>query len=426
MKKLWLSSAALMVWAASFAQVPAHYTQHITSKIAEVNQKEKLMGASGDVFLFFTDSHTAANTMTSTYLMREICTTTTAEKVFFGGDIVVAYGDEDLMYDCVMKHINTYDAVVSPYARTYSVIGNHDIIIKDKSDPQNPVSYTSSDEARYALIMKRQESYVNFDPRNPLGCYNYFDNEAQKIRYICLNGSERHSDTKTTWSDRRGFSPEQAVWLTGTALRLPDDEWGAIIFIHCGMVEPVHKNGFRDFAVLKEILDAYNAKRPYSFKGESQEYQYHLKTNFSRSKGRLIAVFSGHTHSDLFCYSEGVPHIVTANDCQYHDDGIRRTRGTTDECCFDVACYDKKAKILSLVRVGAGSNRTIHLEKPTRLTVNSSATLTPAFIPARWSVSDSSCMTIDQGRITALRNGEVTVTAADRNNNKEYFNVIVR
>src|SRR5690606_19324 len=136
---------AIMVFVAS-AQVPEYYKEYLTTKISLVNDKERNIGASGEVFVYLTDTHTAANQMTSVHLIKDICTMTTVEKIIFGGDIVVAYGDEQKMYNCVMKHINSFDAVVSPYARLYNIIGNHDIIIKDNSNPENAVSYTATDQ----------------------------------------------------------------------------------------------------------------------------------------------------------------------------------------------------------------------------------------------------------------------------------------
>lgn len=407
--------------------VPDFMVAHLDEKIAAIEQCQRARGAEGDAFVFVADTHTHANSMLSARLVGAICRRASVDKVIFGGDAVVAFGSESDMYDCVRKHTTAFETYVAPYARVYNVIGNHDIIIKDVSDKANPRSYTASDETRHAMLLERQERYAHFDPKNRLGGYFYVDNPAQKIRYIGLNGWERHSDSRTTWTAITGFSPEQARWLVDEALVMPSDGWTVVMVMHASIA--VGKRGSADYApfeVLRGIVKAFAERGKYAFQGEVARYRYDLKADFTQSSATLAAFFAGHYHQDRFVYADNTAHVVSTCDARYNDDVVRRHINTPTESSFDVVSLNKREKKITLIKVGAGFNRIFHYDSRIRIAVGTRQSLRSELAEAcQWTSSDENVATIAGGTLTALHPGSATLTATDRQQNKEYFDVEV-
>ncbi|MBI5820988.1 MAG: Ig-like domain-containing protein [Verrucomicrobia bacterium] len=401
---------------------------HLDDKIAAINQCKKSTGTDGDAFIFVADTHTQVNSMLSARLAQAICRRTSVDKVIFGGDAVVAFGKESDMYDCARRQVESYDTYVSPYARVYNVMGNHDIIIKDISDKKHPKAYTASDEERFSILMKRQESYTHFDNNNRLGGYFYFDNPEQKIRYIGLNGWERHSNDRTTWTAISGFSPRQAQWLIDEALVLPSEGWTLVMFMHASVA--IGKRGPRDcapFEVLRGIVNAFAQHKPYAFKGTVARYNYDLKADFTKSSGVLAAFFAGHYHQDRFIYDGNVAHVVVNCDARYNDDVVRRKVNTVTECSFDVVSLNKREKKFTLIKVGAGFNRTFHYDSRITMSPGDTRTLRSELSGELvWSSSDKAVATAENGAVKGLHKGHATITATDDKQNKEYFDVVVR
>lgn len=408
--------------------VPDFMVAHLDEKIAAIEQCQRARGAEGDAFIFVADTHTHVNSMLSARLAGTICRRTSIDKVIFGGDAVVAFGSERDMYDCVRKQTSAYETYVAPYARVYNVIGNHDIIIKDVSDKAHPRSYTASDETRYAMLLERQERDAHFDPKNRLGGYFYFDNPTQKIRYIGLNGWERHSDSHTTWTAVSGFSPQQAQWLIDEALVMPSDGWTVVMVMHASI--GIGKRGSADcapFEVLRGIVKAFAERGKYAFQGEVARYRYDLKADFTKSSATLAAFFAGHYHQDRFVFADNTAHVVSTCDASYNDDVVRRCVNTPTECSFDVVLLNKREKKITLVKVGAGFNRVFHYDSRTKIAVGDKPTLRTELAGAcEWNSSDENVATVASGTLTGLHPGHATITATDSQRNKEYFDVEVR
>lgn len=426
-----LSVGVVVMGASVCAQdstVPDFMVAHLEEKIAAVEKCQRAREAEGDAFIFVTDTHTHANSMLSARLAGAICRRMSIDKVIFGGDAVVAYGSESDMYDCVRKHTTAFETYVAPYARVYNVIGNHDIIIKDVSDKANPRSYTASDETRHAMLLERQERYARFDPKNRLGGYFYFDNPEQKIRYIGLNGWERHSDSRTTWTAISGFSPQQARWLVDEALVMPSDGWTVVMIMHSSIA--IGKRGSADytaFEVLRGIVKAFAERGKYAFQGEVARYRYDLKADFTKSTATLAAFFAGHYHQDRFAFADNTACVVSTCDARYNDDVVQRRVNTTTECSFDVAVLNKREKKITLIKVGAGFNRIFHYDSRITLAVGEKHALrTELAGTCQWNSNDEKVVAVANGTLTGLHPGNATITAADSQQNKEYFDVEVR
>lgn len=208
------------------------------------------------------------------------------------------------------------------------------------------------------------------------GSYFYVDNTTQKLRFIVLNsqfGGEYSEDQfGYAINDRFNVScygQHQLDWLADNALNMPEG-YSAIIITHV----PI-RDGYspytKDYILLKGIITAYCNKTTYSGSitdGVDGWTNGIINKDFTSAQGEIIAVFSGHGHTD-FVETLSLPcpviQITTAGGDvrDKNSDGTLmypRTKESATETALDIVTIDKVSRKIYCTRVGAGIDREIN------------------------------------------------------------------
>lgn len=326
-------------------QVPTSYWwDYMDKKIEEIRAAEQEL-LSGDAFIFITDVHWGDNHKVSPKLIEQIKQKTGVQKVFFGGDVPIAYGTAEKMMSDTIDFNNQF----RPLKRSrdlYSVIGNHDFTIKSSATDSSGITLPVNEA--YALFGREFERYTNIKQNT---MYYFVDNKAAKLRYIFIN-TEESVDPTIPWGVQAKISQDQADWLTNEALDVPAG-WGIITIGHV----PIHKSATSyssKLDILKQVFEGYNARQKLDITSVDGVT---ATTDYTNAGGEVVAYLCGHNHKDQSFTDQGINYISTGCDAKYKNDAWERTSRTTSEQLFDVVFWDTTKKTLKTIRIGAGEDR---------------------------------------------------------------------
>lgn len=286
--------------------LPSYYDAPIKTAITAAKADMITAGMTGDSFIFFSDVHWPNNTG-RTYkvvdrIMQEI---PTLQNVFNCGDTINAASDADESIPAFMKtHLPKHGTL-------YNLIGNHDIYV--------------SDARLYAELLKHFEYKVI---TGGFGYY-YFDNNATKTRYICLNTKGQGSDLGTA----------QLAWLNATLDSMPDG-YNALVFAH---ILYNFASDWHDAAITAHGTQIANACDTF---------------NTNNANKKVFAIFGGHVHVDLdFTTPGGIPIVLIDNNGTNTWGPNTATAGTITEIVLDVVTVDYTNKTIKCERIGRGTSR---------------------------------------------------------------------
>lgn len=296
--------------------LPDYWYTYLDTKIADVQSKDMEIGNHGDSFVFVTDLHYMTNDGNSAEATKYILDHSSVTKVIIGGDI--CNGDTASKQGCIDQILacrNDFREINPYYLR-----GNHD----NNTEIQNPAPEKAiSDSELYGLILKPIENKIIGDRT----FHYYFDNEIEKVRYICLDTG--HPDTNV-------ISDAQITWMQEHIMELSDG-WTVLILTHqyYSTVGTMDGNGTKILAGLNAIYDTASAI--------------------------IAGVICGHSHADYMeTTAKGFPVICTTCDVRAGQSSsvpLTRTAGTYTEQAFDVFHIDTTARMIYATRIGAGSDR---------------------------------------------------------------------
>jgi hypothetical protein len=328
--------------------VPWYYTEdaYMSSKVASL-QAELEAVSNGDAFVFFTDLHIADNACSSFPIIREVLRETSIDKVICGGDIPTAYNEgttfispmddaEDSLKLQARKYGRLVNSYIKPYASYFGVRGNHDFHIQQNASSEmitEPYSWT------YNYLIRNAEKDAVLESDN---AYYYFDNKAQKLRYIFLNEYELVGDAP-------GLSQEQYEWLIDT-LDVPEN-WEIVVIGHT----PIYSEMTSYESVLAPvwgILTAYQNRQTYSYSGDVS-----INANFSSANGIIVGYFCGHNHRSEDFFVDNVLTMSFICDARYTTSQITRQYKTTSEASVAVLVIDKDNGTVKEFNYGAGFDR---------------------------------------------------------------------
>lgn len=323
---------------------PPYYDvdNYFAQKIQTVRNREKAIGTHGDGFVFVTDTHWGWSNKKAPALVRAVLNQTQVDRVLHGGDVCVAYSTEENMYAYLNQEISDWEYAVGD--KMYRVIGNHDIHCYDRAtDP--PTLYILTAEEVFGLMAKKQESRVHYNPNNDQmkGMYFYFDNPAQKIRYIGINPFQQ--------PNTRFISNYQVSWVGDRLLELEAD-WSVVIYGHCTLIAAQIDSqvAYEAYTDMRQLIAAAANKRIFTT-------SYGRTFDYTDKDFVVIGYFCGHKHADAINVDDGVTYVVTTCEAPYGDDGYGRQKNTISETAFDVVQIDTINRHVWLTRVGAGYDR---------------------------------------------------------------------
>lgn len=287
-------------------------------------------------FLFFTDPHLATAMINFESRLNKYVSTvktyydsTPTWFVLNGGDTI----HEHLEAGDACYRLGLVDARMrAAFDSYYPAVGNHDENYTNELPSQNP-DFLYHGTLRNLMLRGEEKLYYSFDGNHSKG-------------YV-LNSAD---DTAVSLADLEmtAYRWEQVAWLAEQLKK--DDAENSFLLYHHGFTSygnasyPVGADGYQLSALttnVTKLCEAYNQGTSITLNGKTY--------NFAGCTGCVRFVLSGHIHDDKVEVSNGIPVIST----QY----MRRwemTAPTFDLCLAD---YDKE--VLHMVRVGAGSDRTV-------------------------------------------------------------------
>ncbi len=326
--------------------LPSYYDtdNYLEYKINSIN--DNIPSEKGITFSFITDLHLLHNSLSSKELMKVVLDNTPTSFVVCGGDIVSAYCKEsETAENSCDAQLATWNSLLDYWypKRVFQVRGNHDFIVNDSL---NKTFYKKTEEETFRYVISRNEDIVTYN--NSLGlCYSY-DHPDSNIRFLFIDDYIAFDDGQNMLS--RSLTSEKMEWLIDT-LDCSDD-YHLIVVSHEACNEMMSECS-PNMIALHNILSCFKNKK--MFEGEyNGRLWYH---DFSKSKGELICVLSGHSHKDEDHIKDSVLSISTTCDAPYNDDKEARIRGFVSESAFDVFNIDISNKTIKATRIGAGRDR---------------------------------------------------------------------
>jgi hypothetical protein len=230
---------------------------------------------------------------------------------------------------------------------------------------------------QYDIMFKRLEGIVEFDSSNKDGLYYYYDIPQHRVRAIFLNSIDipyiKDTEITAAWKysgqSTYAYSEPQLNWLAHKALKLPSSEWKVMFFTH---VNPFNEGmiGADSLAfnsdVLLHIIDAFKDGRSYNCVEAEGDFKQSISVDYStEGKGKVIAFFYGHTHSEQVLERKGIKYISTWNDCPRksasNPNAPSRTVGTISEICLNVVTIDFEKNKIFMTKFGAGEDLVIDI-----------------------------------------------------------------
>ncbi len=278
-------------------------------------------------FLFFTDPHLVSGTgweeKCYEYIaqIQKYYNSTPTTFCLCAGDWIGAY---DLPDEACFKlgFINGF--MNSMFKNCYMLLGNHDSNYQGKKEP----------EADAWTTKLSYQANINLWYRNEKKTYFSFEG-ANTIFYCFDTGAERDPLTA-----RNGYGWEQALWFAHSLLK--EEHKHIAISLHMLYPFPKEDDVQPLSGKLLDIAEAYNNRQAIEVNGECFDY--------SLATGRVEFLIAGHSHRDKNFVINGIPCI----ECIH-------TMASLEEATFDLVFADYKKRLIHLIRVGYGENRTVLL-----------------------------------------------------------------
>ena len=423
--------------------IPSYYETYLENKSREINDTISAAGTGQDSFVFVTDTHLISNKMHSPAIASYLLRNTYIGKFVFGGDFVGTFHAADaataktaLIKEMAMQ-LDFVEAGRDGDMRL-AVHGNHDI-----NDYQR--YGVSAGDVRAVFLQKQTGTGIVVNSSAPDGCYYYYDNSVQGIRYIVFDACPV-DDLSAYHATVYGVDAVQMDWIANAVLSAPQG-YNFVFMTHVPVVQNASSDGtWQTFANVRTLCDAVKNKKSVTIGARSYD--------FSAVVGDLLMVVAGHAHGDLETFVNGVLHVTTATDAFYPsdskffslwgNDNFTRSAGTTTEQILDSVVIAPEDNIITFVRIGAGYTRKFNVT-PINVTAGSSVALSPSVSADAWYIADSTGLTygstnpaeypvptnnvatISNGMVHGLSAGEAIACASDDSNLiREFFYIEVQ
>lgn len=347
--------------------IPSYFKVNLENAITLYRKNAEEIGNIGDSFVFITDTHWGSNQKHSPDLIKYIINKTNLRNVICGGDILDTGSVENEKakgYDFITRFSDIPGGLKV-------VIGNHDY---NKNGHNDQPEYWLSKELIYGMFYPKAEMEMNdFQCLEPAtGYYEfsyYVDVPATNTRYLIVSipfGS---------------VYPVTISWVKNQLDNNPEKNF--VLFSHYLYANGAYPGGANN--LINQVKGYQNIK----------------------------AWIFGHIHNDLVLYtSTGIPLIATDTDSSRLSSSNKYdyTIGTVTEQAFDIITVNYNNRNVECARVGRGKSRRIN-GGINNVSVSGTATLQTSIQSPTWESSDASIATINNGVVTGIASGSVTITA---------------
>lgn len=400
-------------------------------KVDVINDIDK----GGGSFIFITDTHITSNCINSPQQIRYILQNTSLDKVIWGGDAISAYGNN--IEEQWEWHCNSFDANIKGYGNLYKVRGNHEFTIRESADSNN--RRTLSQYQTFQYLFEYAPNNIVRNNGDPEGCYYYFDDIINKIRYIILETDYTVYEGNIPSGVLDGVHDVQLSWIANSAIATTLSNYSIIFISHIPITDTT-TNQNTTFRNVLQLVNAINSKATGNIGSVNFDFS-------SLDNVRVLLYLSGDMHHDMQTYQSGVLHVVTASDAAYGDylaDPFvvdKSGRYGANAQCFDCVCIDKEKENISFIRFGIGGNRLFHLQ-PISLKVGEGRLINTtqggkeitwysydssgnSYINGRWNLNNTIIAVDNHGMVKGQQPGEAVVLNMNEKGDKEYYYIIV-
>jgi hypothetical protein len=336
--------------------IPDYWQDAVDTAVSKIQNLQNGTGVDCVNFAFFTDIHYDSRSANSQYtnnlgnIVAAVMDECDIPLAVNGGDTSQATSASSAQG--VVDDFGNVSEVLSPIDSTklLTANGNHDATWGSANNRVSASALWNLSHRGNTLDLRRVPGGD--------GSYYYVDNVTQKTRFIVLNTSYYETATTGGWIYNLGI--EQVEWLANEALVTGMDGWSVVIIMHVPPLTVTAINGTKygntvtNMTQFVGVINAYCNKSSYN--------NGSISVNYSNAEtAEIVAVFSGHTHTDDIVTSDlPCPVFITNSASNKSYDKVNnytRTKGTDTETVVDFVSIDKASGIVYLTRLGAGVDR---------------------------------------------------------------------
>lgn len=373
------------------------------------------------LFGFVTDSHVHPSLNNQSYWDDTAAAINAVDKLcnfdllIHGGDMIQGSLPKAQSVELAQYQVNGLREIAGD--NTLIIAGNHDTntIYNNMAEPIS--------ESEMITLWRYWNDGFTYPAGKLYGYRDYGENGIRVVKlHSCMNNG-LSGISEGSW----GFPQEEIDWVRDTALDTQND---VIFFAHMACTQEYQGtaeiNAPRNGPALRRVID-----------------------DFVTSGGNVVGIISGHAHYDYMNKYSNFTEVLTGfakytadmpvsdgtpvSDYRVPPEGAvtyGRKAGTATEVLWDAVVVNPDTKQVSIIRCGAGADRTfsyayeapdvsgVELDQSTAsVNVGSQITLHATVKPANagnksvtWSSSDIDVATVQDGVVTAVYAGTATIT----------------
>ncbi|MCM6793014.1 BppU family phage baseplate upper protein [Pediococcus pentosaceus] len=342
------------------------FTSQISNMKARINPDLVNIGMINDVHYTDRDSFWGPDNDAETGITHLLNIGEVSDKLDFavsvGDNIDDNWGDNHFSIKRIEDYGMTwFTALECPSA---VLLGNHD----DNSSHAKSSSATGNDyivpDSKF-IQAYRQNVNLFGEKRNGNSNYFYYDIPNKKVRVVGINDYENpdtlDSDGKLKYPriNTSVITGAQLKWLATDALKVSADTH-VIVMLHCPIDGTIKDNPTEhcyNHDVLKQLLEAFKNGTSGTLTSSTTDFPVNVDYNFA-SKGTLIGVFAGHTHTEEYQVINGINYVQNLNSVGCAGNAGNRILyfDTKDEDSWSVIGIDTANKKVKLTKFGRGTD----------------------------------------------------------------------
>ncbi len=332
--------------------IPAYYKSQLKEKTRLIKKNSRKCAS----FIFVTDTHVNSNAMHSPLLIRHILDNTDVNTVIWGGDAISTYGNN--IEEQWEKQLQ-FDSVLNGACNIYKVRGNHDFMTTIRKGMKE--GYTFSNEKTAALLLEGSPATIHRNVTDKGGCYYYFDDEKQRIRFVVLDTNDSVTSERIQKGNIAGIHHKQLQWVADSALSTTPDSYGLVFVSHIPIAKDSYPKKY-PFDKVRKLIEGVASHT----KGKADGVSY----DFSELRDvKVLMCIAGHLHRDSHAYINGILYVTTSCDAAIEKVNKKYTAGksyrkydTINEQCFDCFCIDRERNEVNIYRIGYGEDRHFQIQ----------------------------------------------------------------
>lgn len=203
------------------------------------------------------------------------------------------------------------------------------------------------------------------EKRNGNSNYFYYDIPNKKVRVVGINDYENpntldsNGKLKYPRINTSVITGAQLKWLAADALNVSADTH-VIVMLHCPIDGTLKDNPTEhcyNHDVLKQLLEAFKNGTSGTLTSSTTDFPVNVNYSFA-SKGTLIGVFAGHTHTEGYQAINGINYVLNLNSVGSASDAGNRILyfDTKDEDSWSVIGIDTANRKVKLTKFGRGTD----------------------------------------------------------------------